>query len=437
MRILRRHPDDKLITSLAVPALGALAADPIYSLIDTALVGHLGKEPLGGVAVGIAAFTASFWIFSFLAYGLTPRVAVAFGAGDSQRATDLGVQALLVGCSSGLVIAALGFLFAPGIAHALGAGPDIDHYAISYLRIRILAAPTVLIALAGHGWFRGAGDTKTPMLIAVAGAGANVPLAYAFIYPLGMGVQGAAWASLICHTAVAGAFVYMLAKRFISPRWRPDFLLMRSFLGVGADLIVRTGSLLVATTLSTSIAARIGTKELATWQIVLQLFYLLALLLDSLAIAAQPLVARQIGARDAAAARRVGDRLMELGLLFGIALAMVLYALKGPIAGLFTNDASVIQESERFIGWLALAQPLCALAFTLDGIMVGAMKTRFLAAAMFAASALFVGLGFAAYQLDLGLAGLAAAGGLWLLARTIPSGTYYLRGNWMQSHATR
>jgi MATE family multidrug resistance protein len=432
VRILGRHPDDKLIAALAVPALGALAADPLYSLVDTALVGHLGKEPLGAVAVGIAAFTASFWIFSFLAYGLTPRVALAFGAGDRQRATDLGVQAILVGSAIGVVIAVLGYLLAPGIVHLLGAGPDIDHLATSYLRIRILAAPMVLIALAGHGWFRGARDTKTPMLIAVAGAIANAFLAYLLIYPLKMGVQGAAWATLVCQSAVALAFLFMLAKRFNRPRWRPDFQVIGSFMGVGADLIVRTGSLLVATTLSTSIAARIGTKELATWQIVMQLFYLLALLMDSLAIAAQALVARQIGARDEVAARRMGNRLMELGFLFGLLLAMVLYALKSPIAGLFTSDASVIQGSERFIGWLALTQPLCALAFTLDGIMVGALKTRFLAAATLVSSALFVGVGFTAYNLELGLAGLALAGGLWLFLRTVTSATYYLRGNWAQ-----
>ncbi|MGH2701450.1 MAG: MATE family efflux transporter, partial [Actinomycetota bacterium] len=192
-----RHPDDRTILALALPALAALAADPLYSLTDTAFVGNLGAEELGAVAVGSAAFTASFWLFSFLAYGVTPRVARFVGAGDEVGAARIGVQALLMAVSIGVCVTLVGVLFAGPVVRLLGAGPGFEQMAESYLRIRVLSASAVLIAQVGHGWLRGEQDTRIPMFIAVGGAAINVVLDYVLIYPAGMGVQGAAWATVI------------------------------------------------------------------------------------------------------------------------------------------------------------------------------------------------------------------------------------------------
>ena len=160
------HQDDRAIAALAIPALGALAADPLYSLADTALVGNLGTPELGGVAVGTAAFTASFWLFSFLAYGVTPRVARAIGSGDRPTAARIGVQATLLAFVIGAFVTLIGVLFARPIVKALGAGPDVAPFAESYLRIRVLSAAAVLLAQVGHGWLRGAQNTRTPMIVA-------------------------------------------------------------------------------------------------------------------------------------------------------------------------------------------------------------------------------------------------------------------------------
>lgn len=427
---LGRHPDDREIAALALPALGALAADPLYSLADTAFVGNLGTPQLGAVAVGTAAFTASFWLFSFLAYGVTPRVARAFGAGDRAEASRVGVQALFLALVIGAVVTIIGIAFAGPIVELLGARGEVAAFAEPYLRIRMLAATPVLVAQVGHGWLRGAHDTCTPMAIALAGALANVVLDYLLIYPAGLGMQGAAWATVIGQGGAALAFVAVLARRLPAPRWRPEPPAAASLLVVGADLAVRTGSLLLALTVATSVAARMGEVVLASWQIAMQVFLLLSLAVDALAIPAQALVARHLGAGAPRRALEVGRRLMTWGLAAGVSFAVALAPLAGPLARAFTDDAAVAASAARLLLWLALVQPVAAAAFTLDGILIGAGDTRLLAAAMLACSALFIALSVGALRGGWGAAGLAAGLGAWLAARVLTTGARFAGGRW-------
>lgn len=425
MKILRRHPDDRAIAALAVPALGALTADPLYSLIDTALVGHLGAAQLGGVAVGAAAFTASFWIFSFLAYGVTSMVARSLGAGNVRDATDKGVQALGLALIAGVVVALVGALLTAPIISAMGGNGLVETYGIDYLRIRALSAPFMLIALVGHGWLRGAQDTRTPMAIAITGAVLNAALDWILIYPAGMGVSGAAWATVVSQIVVAAWFLKVLMGRFEAPRWRLEKTLVKPLLSVGAELVVRTGALLAALTFTTSMAARMGTVELAAWQIAMQIFLLLSLTLDAIAIAAQSLIATALGADDRAAANRTGNRLLELGLGLGVVLGLALWAGSAPLASLFTDDAEVHRTATQLLRFLALSQPVGALAFTLDGILIGALETRFMAKAMVIASIVFAASSYIAFVSEGGTSGLALGAGLWLVARAALTGARY------------
>lgn len=416
--------------ALALPALGALAADPLYSLADTAFVGNLGTPQLGAVAVGTAAFTASFWLFSFLAYGVTPRVARAFGANDLQEAGRVGVQALYLALAIGGAVTTIGVVFAGPIIELLGARGDVAVFAEPYLRIRMLAAVPVLVAQVGHGWLRGAHDTRTPMAIALAGALANVLLDYVLIYPAGLGVRGAAWATVIGQGGAALAFVAVLSRRLPSPRWKPEPAVAASLLVVGADLAVRTGSLLLALTVATSVAARMGEVVLASWQIAMQVFLLLSLAVDALAIPAQALVARHLGAGVPRRAVEVGRRLITWGLLAGTVLGAGLVPLAGPLARAFTDDPAVTVMASRLLLWLALVQPVAAAAFTLDGILIGAGDTRSLAAAMLACSALFIASSLGALHQGWGAAGLAAGLGVWLVARALTTGARFAGERW-------
>lgn len=431
-RLPGRHSDDKTILALALPALAALAADPLYSLTDTAFVGNLGAEELGAVAVGTSAFTASFWLFSFLAYGVTPRVARFVGAGDDRGAARIGVQALLMAVSIGICVTLAGVLFAGPVVRILGAGPGFEPLAESYLRIRVLSATAVLIAQVGHGWLRGAQNTRVPMFIAVGGAAINVVLDYVLIYSVGMGVQGAAWATVLGQYLAAAGFLVVLMPRLArgGVRWRFEREVAAGLLRIGADLVVRTGSLLGAMTLATSVAARMGVDSLGAWQITMQLFLFLSLVLDSVAIAAQALVGKHLGVEAHSEAREVSARLMEWGLLVGIGIALVLFLLRDLLAGIFSSDASVVAATAALIAWLAAVQPLSALAFTLDGILIGASDTRFLAKSMVASSLAYAAISLVALELGWGTAGLAAGATVWMFLRTTTTAWRWRGGRW-------
>lgn len=414
-----RHPDDRTIAALGVPALGALAADPLYSLVDTAFVGRLGVPQLGGLAVGVAAFTASFWIFSFLAYGVTPRVARALGAGDGAAAAGVAVQALQLAVLLGGLVTVAGVAFTGPIVRVFGAAGDVTSFAEAYLRIRVLATIPVLITQVGQGYLRGAHDTRTPTYIVVGGALLNIVFGYVFIFELGWGIQGAAWATVVCQTGAAAAFIWILSRRMGTVDWRPDLVGMRSLLRVGGELAIRTGSLLVGLTVATSVAARIGTTSVAAWQIAMQIFLLLSLTMDSLAIAAQALVATHLGARRSERARAVSVRLISLAMYLGAAFTIVLLAVAFPLARLFTDSAEVVALGGRLLIWMALLQPLGALAFTLDGILIGASDTRFLAAAMAAVTIVFLAVMLGLRAAGVGIWGVVAGMTIWMVLRGI------------------
>lgn len=425
-----RHPDDRTIAALGVPALGALAADPLYSLVDTAFVGRLGVPHLGGLAVGVAAFTASFWVFSFLAYGVTPRVARALGAGDEVEAGRIGAQALQLAVVLGALVTLTGLLFTGPIVRAFGAAGDVSAYAEAYLRIRVLAAIPVLITQVGQGFLRGAQDTRTPTYIVVSGALLNIVFGYYFIFELGWGIQGAAWATVVCQAGAALVFVWVLRKRMTVQRWSPDLVAMRSLLRVGGELAVRTGSLLAGLTLATSLAARIGTTSVAAWQIAMQIFLLLSLTMDTLAIAAQALVATHLGAGRPERARAVSVRLISLGIYLGLAFTAILLLLAFPLAGLFTDSARVALLGGQLLIWMALLQPIGALAFTLDGILIGASDTRFLAAAMAGVTVVFVVVMLGLRASGLGIWGVAAGMTVWMALRGLTTWGRFRGPHW-------
>jgi MATE family multidrug resistance protein len=428
-----QHPEDRVIGALAIPALGALAADPLYSLVDTAFVGQLGVAQLGGLSVGAAAFTASFWIFSFLAYGVTPRVARFLGAGREEDAARIGVQALWLALLLGAGVTSIGFFLAGPVVRAFGASDEVMRYAEPYLRVRALAAIPVLIAQVGQGYLRGAQDTKTPTLIVVAGAVSNVVLGYVFIFTLGWGIEGAAWAVVLCQAAAAMAFVLVLRARMTPVGWLPQPRVMRSLLRVGGELALRTGSLVAGLTIATSIAARIGTNTVAAWQIAMQLFLLLSLTLDAVAIAAQALVATHLGAGERRRARAVGERLIGLGVYVGVGLGFVLFITAPLLGGLFTDSPEVERLATQLLVWIALLQPVGAVAFTLDGILIGASDTAFLAVAMVGATVVFVGSVLLLYGAQAGVASLVIGMSIWMLVRAASTLLRFRGAAWLEA----
>ncbi len=378
------------ILALAVPALGALAADPLASLVDTAFVGRIGTPALGALGVASAIFALAFFVFNFLAFGTTPLVAESVGRGDPEAASRTVVGALVTALVIGAGALVLLEAAAVPILDVMGAEGEVAGPALTYLRIRALATPAVLVILAGHGAFRGYQNTTTPLLVAVGLNAINVVLDPVLIFGLDWGIAGAAWATVVAQWAGAAAFLALLlgpaGRRLGIVPARPRLGGLGRFFTVSRHLLIRTSALVATLTLATAVATRVGTVAVAAHQVAIQLWVFLALVVDALAIAAQALVARYLGAGDRGTARVVGSRLLAGGTGIGLLLMAVMAALAPVLPGAFTNDPDVIARVRSVYPFVVLMQPVNAVVFVWDGVAMGATAFRYLAGATVAAA---------------------------------------------------
>ena len=377
---------DRDILRLAVPALAGLAADPLVSLIDTAFVGQLGRVPLGALGVNTSIFSMTFVVFNFLAYGTTPRVGRAVGDGDRAEAGRAVVRALTLAVLAGTgALVALQLLAGP-ILRLMGASAELMGPALNYLRIRALAGPALLLITASHGAFRGYQDTRTPMVVTIGFNVVNASLDPLFIFGFGWGLAGAAAATAIAQWLGALVFLGLLLgtrrEALGVPLAWPSLRSLVPFLKVGRDLLLRTGSLVGTMTLATAVAARVGTAAVAAHQVAHQLWLFLALVVDALAVAAQALVSKHLGAEDPDAARAVSDRLFQWGLAVGVVLGIGFFLLRPVLPSFFTDDPATVRALLDVYLFVALLQPLNGLVFVGDGIYMGAEEFPYLAKAM-------------------------------------------------------
>jgi putative MATE family efflux protein len=406
--VLRRSAHDREILALALPALGALAAEPLYLLVDTAIVGHLGTPQLAALALAATVLSSLVSLCIFLTYGTTARVSRLHGAGHNEDADRLASQALWLALAVGATLAALVAALAPPLVALLGGEGDVAALATRYLRIASLGVPMALIALAGQGWLRGVGDLRTPLVIVVAANAANVVLEVLFVLVLGWGLDGSAWGTVIAQAGMGAAFVAIML-RAPADRRLPDLERIRSLVSIGAQLLVRTAALLACFVLATAVCAHIGAPSLAAHQIGFQLFTFLALVLDAIAIAGQVIVGRALGAGDADAAYAAARRMIEWALGAGVLIGAVLLALIDVIPRAFTGDPAVIDRAQAMWPLFCALWPLAAIVFALDGILIGAGDTRWLAGAMVVAAAVFVPLALLALELEWGIVGVWCA----------------------------
>src|SRR5688500_116862 len=281
-------PVDREILRLAVPAFGALVAEPLYLLADTAVVGHLGTDQLAGLAVASAILLSGYSIFVFLAYGTTAAVARLLGAGDEREAAHQGIQSLWLALFIGLAVAAAGFVAAPPLVGLFGGDGEVAENALVYLRISLVGVPALLVVLAGTGYLRGRQDTTTPLVVAVASAVFNLVAEVVLIYGFGFGIGASALTTVVAQLGAAAVYtvVVVRAVRRLDVALAPHPASIRRLAAVGADLLVRTIALRIVLSLSTAIAARIGTADVAAHEVAFAVWSLLALGLDAIAIAA-------------------------------------------------------------------------------------------------------------------------------------------------------
>jgi putative MATE family efflux protein len=426
-------PYDREIIGLAVPALGALAAEPLYLLADTAIVGHLGTTELAALALAATVLTTLVSLCIPLTYGTTAQVARLHGAGEHARAGALAAQALWLALGIGAALLVTVVALAGPVVGLLGEDEPVEALAARYARIAALGVPFALVALAGTGFLRGIGDLRTPLVVVVAGNALNVVLDVVLVYGFGLGLDGSAIGTAIGQAAMGAAFVVLLLRagaRAGAPA-RPRPALVRGLVGTSGWLFVRTAALLASFVTASAVLARVGAPSLAAHQIAFQLFVALALVLDAVAIAGQVIVGRTLGAGDRARAVAAARRIVVLGLYTGALLAAVLLALRGVVPGLFTDDGAVLERLGAMWWLLALMQPVAAIAFALDGVLIGAGDARFLAGSMLASAlGVYVPVALAALAFGWGIVGVWCGVVGLMAARAVSLGWRLSSGRW-------
>jgi putative MATE family efflux protein len=400
-------PRAREVIALALPALGALAAEPLYVLGDTAIVGHLGRTPLAGLAIAGTLLAEVVGLCTFLEYGTTAKAARLYGAGQHEDALDVGVQATWLAFALGLACLAILEIFA-GPALRLIAGSDDSaslQEALTWFRIAAVGAPFMLVVAAAQGWLRAFQDTRTGLVVLVASNLASVALSLALIQGLGLGIEGSAIANVTAQVAAAAVFGVLLVRR--SPSLAPSWARMLPQLRAARDLGLRSFAFTAAFLLAAGVAARMGDAQVAAHQIGFQLWIFVALVLDSVAIAAQALIGRLLGAGAVDAAATMARRLLVAGL--GVAVGALFAAGSHVVPALFTSDADVRHQAGVLWPWLVGMMPVAGALFALDGVFFGAGDLAFLRrVTLFASLAIFVPLLVLAHELDLGLGGVWA-----------------------------
>lgn len=416
---MARNRFDREILRLAGPALVTLLAEPVYLLVDTAVVGHLGTAQLGGLAVASSILLTAYSLCIFLAYGTTAAVARRLGAGQRTAAADQAVQGVWLGVGVGLVLSIVLAVASGPLVSLLGAEGAVATNALVYLRISLVGLPFLLLTLAGTGYLRGLQDTRTPLLVSVATALLNLVLELILVLGFDQGIGASALTTVLAQ--VVGGAVYAIAvvraARRDGARLRPDLASQRRLVRVGADLVVRTAALRGSLVALTAVATRMGRNEVAAHQIVFEIWSLLAMALDALAIAGQAMVGRLLGAGEATDACAASRRLLGVGLVGSIATAALILALRPVLPDLFTPDPAVADLVRFLLLWAALLQPVAAVAFVLDGVLIGAGDQRYLARAMVFAALGLVVVAAPILPLGLGVGWLWAAFGVLMAVR--------------------
>lgn len=371
------------ILRLAVPAFGALVAEPLFLLADSAIVGHLGVAQLAGVGLASAVLQTAVGLMVFLAYSTTPAVARAIGDGQLGKALAAGRDGVWLALLLGVVLAVAGFAAAEPLIDLMGAQGSVRTFAVDYFRWSMPGLVAMLLIFAGTGVLRGLQDTRTPLVVATAGFGVNIVLNLWLVYGLGMSVAGSAVGTSLAQWAMAAVYVVMVRRSAVRqgvsllPSWRG----IRSMTRVGSWLMLRTLSLRAAILATVLVVTAQGEVNLAAHQLAMTIFSFLAFALDALAIAAQALIGKELGASHAARARLLTGTMIRWGAGFGVVTGLLLAAAAPWAGALFTADPQVQQALTAALWILAAGQPIAGYVFVLDGVLIGAGDARYLALA--------------------------------------------------------
>ncbi|WP_426564196.1 MATE family efflux transporter [Angustibacter sp. McL0619] len=441
-----RHPDatSREVLRLAVPAFLTLVAEPAFLLADTAIVGHLGTVQLAGLGVASAALATCAGIFVFLAYGTTASVSRQAGAGDLLGALRLGVDGVWLGLLLGVVAGAVLSLAAGQVTALFGASLPATEQATEYLQISGIGVPAMLVILAATGVLRGLQDTRTPLVVAIAGFSLNIVLNVWLVYGLDLGIRGSALGTVLAQTSMALALIAVILRALHRQHGKALPTVVRPHPGrvlaaarAGVPLLIRTLALRAVLLLTTWVAASSGDVTLAAYQVSATVWTFLVFALDALAIAAQALTGNALGAADVPRARTLTALMVRWGVWCGVALGAVVVALHGVLPGLFTSDAAVQRALASALLVLALQQPLSGFVFVLDGVLIGAGDGRWLAVASLVQLVLYLPVVLLMQQANVAASGLWWGFGTFMLVRGVLLGWRARTDRWAVIGAAR
>ncbi|GGN53412.1 MATE family efflux transporter [Actinoplanes lobatus] len=432
----QRTATARRIAGLALPALVVLAAEPLYVLVDTAVVGHLGAVPLAAVAIGGTVMSVAAWFGTLMAYGTTGRAARRFGAGDRPAAIAEGVQASWMALAAGVLLALLGLAGAGPLTSLLAGDPETAEAAAGWLRIAALGAPGLLLAAAGNGWMRGVQDTRRPLWIVLGANVLSAILCPVLVYPAGLGLTGSAIANVTAQSLGGALFLAALVRETRALRPVPSIIV--SQLVLGRDLLIRGAAFQACFLSATAVAARFGVAAVGAHQIVLQLWFFAALALDAVAIAAQSLVGASLGAGDEREARDVARRVTLAGGVSALAFAALAAAGAAVVPGWFSDDPAVHEQAAVIWPWFVALLPFAGVVYALDGVLIGAGDVAFLRTVTVLSALLgFLPAIWLAYAFDLGLGGVWAGLGLFTLGRFVSLMWRWRSPYWVVTGVTR
>ncbi|MEV7010179.1 MATE family efflux transporter [Streptosporangium sp. NPDC051022] len=421
---------DRQILRLAVPAFGALVAEPLFLLTDTVIIGHLPAPALGAVGVAATVLSVLVALCVFLAYGTTAAVARQIGAGNTRQAMRQGVDGLWLGLGVGVAIIAVVWPLTSPLVHLIGADGELARQAETYLRISLLGVPAMLLVLAGTGVLRGMQDTTTPLLVSVGSFALNALLNLLFVLGLGWGVAGSAWGTVLAQSLAAVVYLALIFGRYGAPI-RPDLVGIRAAGSAGIALVIRTACLQAVLAVTAAMATRMGEEQIEAHTIAIRIWTLLAFALDAIAIAGQAVTGHTLGAGDVAETRRATRRMVQWGVGSGVLLGLLVMVARPFVPGVFDAGPAVTGQLLDLLWVMAILQPIAGVVFVLDGVLIGAGDQRYLAWAGVWTTLAYLPAALAVALLGGGLTALWLALGVWMTARLVTLGQRAYGSAWL------
>ncbi len=421
------------LVALALPTLVSLIAEPVFLIIDSIIVGHLGPLQLAALGAAGSILSLITSTFIFLAYSTTSMVSKNLGRKDNDQAMESAISGTLLALIIGVVVAASSFVFRTNLLALIGTPKSVESFANSYLSIAVVGVPAMLVSFSALGSLRGFKKVGKTVRIQLLGYLVNAVLDLYLVYGLRLGISGAAIGTTTVQYLVAATYLITLFDRKQLPRLALKLLVKGLAVAIrqGSGLVIRTISLRLAIILTTWVAATMGSTELAAQQALSTLWTFSAFSLDAIALALQVIIGHSIGEMDLKKSRTFTTWGLRWALVSGIIMGTLLVVAKGPISQAFTSSHPVQEQISRTIWILGLLQPLASLVYLLDGVLIGAGDGDFLAFAGVGATLAFLPIALGIHLLHFDLRWLWIGYGCFMFFRFSPLLLRARRDRWI------